>query len=241
MSKRVMMLIRSPRRVRTISPFACRTAPCGSRRYDPTRAGRWPGWRPAGSGGPGGRPGKESSGEFAALVLQRDRGHGQPGVLGQQGDDAVHVRRLERPGEPVDEPCSAGDAGRRLLSPRRQVAGEGGPARLRALFTDCSLAGRISAASLARKSRTSRRIRAARCRGGRSWSAVTNASEIASLASYWACGSGACRAAREAARRDTARARPPRRAGWARAGRRRGWATPWARPGSRAVTRSGSG
>jgi len=40
LSKRVMMLIRSPRRVRTISPFACRTAPCGSRRYTPNAG--WP-------------------------------------------------------------------------------------------------------------------------------------------------------------------------------------------------------
>ena len=40
LSKRVMMLIWSPRRVRTISPFACRTAPCGSPRYTPNAG--WP-------------------------------------------------------------------------------------------------------------------------------------------------------------------------------------------------------
>ena len=42
---------------------------------------------------------EEPRGQLAALVLQRNRRHGQPGVLGQQGDDAVHVRRLEGPGQ----------------------------------------------------------------------------------------------------------------------------------------------
>jgi hypothetical protein len=42
----------------------------------------------------------------------------------------------------------------------------------------------MSAASLARNPSTSRKISTARCRGGSSYSAVTKATEIASVASY---------------------------------------------------------
>ena len=61
-------------------------------------------------------------------------------------------------------------------------------ARLSALVTDCSVVSSMPATSLAGKSRTSRRISAARWRGGSNCSAVTNASDIASLASYRASG-----------------------------------------------------
>src|SRR5437762_748744 len=56
-------------------------------------------------------------------------------------------------------------------------------ARLSALVTDCSVLPSRPATSRAEKSRTSRRMRAARWRGGSNWSAVTKASEMASRAS----------------------------------------------------------
>ncbi len=56
-------------------------------------------------------------------------------------------------------------------------------ARLSALVTDSSVVSRISAASRAAKPSTSRRMRTARCLAGRSWSAVTKASDTDSRVS----------------------------------------------------------
>jgi len=90
--------------------------------------------------------------------------------------------------------CSAGEpgggggsrpaeGGRR----RRRVA----RARLSVPVTDPALVSRMPATSRARNPRTSRRMRTARSRGGRSCSAVTNASEMASAGAYRAPGPGA--------------------------------------------------
>jgi len=47
--------------------------------------------------------GQEAGDRAVALVLQRRRRHGQPGVVGEQGDDAVHVTGLVGAGEPLDK------------------------------------------------------------------------------------------------------------------------------------------
>ena len=68
---------------------------------------------------------------------------------------------------------------------RRSVA----RARWRALLTDGTLVSSSSATSSACQRRTSRRISTARCRGGRCWSAATNASRIDSRATATSAGS----------------------------------------------------
>jgi cytochrome d ubiquinol oxidase subunit II len=57
--------------------------------------------------------GQEAGDRAVPLVLQRRRRHGQPGVVGEQGDDAVHVAGLVGPGEPLDEPLLPGGLRRR--------------------------------------------------------------------------------------------------------------------------------
>ena len=56
-------------------------------------------------------------------------------------------------------------------------------ARLSALLTDSCVVPSMCATSPARKSRTSRKISTARCRGGSACKAMMKPSEIASLAS----------------------------------------------------------
>jgi hypothetical protein len=56
-------------------------------------------------------------------------------------------------------------------------------ARCKALFTDASLVSSMPATSTEGKPSASRSSRTARCRGGRCWTAATNASAIVSLAS----------------------------------------------------------
>src|SRR5215471_10551176 len=56
--------------------------------------------------------GQEPVRQLVALVFQRYRGHDQPCVVGEQGDDGVYVPRLERVGEPGGEPLF-GDGTRR--------------------------------------------------------------------------------------------------------------------------------
>ena len=63
----------------------------------------------------GGR--EELRGQLASLVLERERRHGQPGVVGEQGDDAIHVGGLEGPGEPIHQLLLGGRAGRRWRFP----------------------------------------------------------------------------------------------------------------------------
>jgi len=81
--------------------------------------------------------------------------------------------------------CGSGGSGRRAGGWRRSSAAR---ARLSALVTDSSVVLSSCAVSLARNPSTSRRMRAARCRGGSSWRAVMNASEIDSADSYLASG-----------------------------------------------------
>jgi cytochrome bd ubiquinol oxidase subunit II len=57
--------------------------------------------------------GQEAGDRAVPLVLQRRRRHGQPGVVGEQGDDAVHVAGLVGAGEPLDEPLLPGGLWRR--------------------------------------------------------------------------------------------------------------------------------
>src|SRR5205814_1252877 len=57
--------------------------------------------------------GQEAGDRAVALVLQRRRRHGQPGVVGEQGDDAVHVAGLVGAGEPLDELLLGGRLRRR--------------------------------------------------------------------------------------------------------------------------------
>ncbi len=70
---------------------------------------------------------------------------------------------------------------------RRAATGPGWPgvarARCRALLTEATVVSSSSATSVACQRSTSRRISTARCRAGRCWRAVTNASRIDSLAS----------------------------------------------------------
>ena len=47
--------------------------------------------------------GQEAGDRAVPLVLQRRRRHGQPGIVGEQGDDAVHVAAFVGAGEPLDE------------------------------------------------------------------------------------------------------------------------------------------
>ena len=70
--------------------------------------------------------GQEAGDRVVALVLQRRRRHGQPGVVGEQGDDAVHVAGLVGAGEPLDELLLAGGFRRPGAVrgwPRRRAAG----------------------------------------------------------------------------------------------------------------------
>ena len=62
-------------------------------------------------------------------------------------------------------------------------------ARWSALLTDATVVSRSSATSVACQRSTSHRISTARCRGGRCWSAATNASRIVSRASVTSAGS----------------------------------------------------
>src|SRR5450631_1340259 len=44
---------------------------------------------------------QEPARQLAALVLQRKRWHGQPDIVGEQGNDIINVAALEGPGEPL--------------------------------------------------------------------------------------------------------------------------------------------
>ena len=138
--------------------------------------------------------------------------HREPGVLGQQPHDrrdvAAHERRRRtagprrgRPRRPAPAASTAGCAPAAARPPRRAPAGGRSPP------TRWTRGERLPA-SRAEKPSTSRRISAARCRGGRCWSAATNASSIASRCSYSASGAARPRR-RRAGRRGRAPARRP--------------------------------
>jgi hypothetical protein len=86
-----------------------------------------------------------------------------------------------------DNSCVAGvrQSSRRSGSCSRIVT----RARCRALVTDATLSPSASAVVAAGQPRTSRRISAARWRGGRCWTATMNASSIVSRATADSCGS----------------------------------------------------
>ena len=128
---------------------------------------------------------EEGGDRLAALVLERQGRHREPGVVGEQRDHAVDVAALDRVGEAPDELALAGGVGRGARS--RSAAGSRvssvARARCRALLTEASLVSSISATSAARKPSTSRSTSTARWRGGRCCRAATNASSTASLVS----------------------------------------------------------
>src|SRR5215213_9806402 len=82
-------------------------------------------------------------------------------------------------------PSTDGDVSAALTSLVSSVA----RARCSALLTDATLVSSSSATSDAFQRRTSQRIRTARCRGGRCWSAATNARRIVSRATATSAGS----------------------------------------------------
>src|SRR5262245_42453285 len=55
---------------------------------------------------------EELGGELASLIFQRQWRQGQPDVLGEPGDDAIHVGALKCPAKPVHQPLLGGRAGR---------------------------------------------------------------------------------------------------------------------------------
>ena len=128
-SNRVIAQIRSPARVRTSSPIACRIR--GLRVADVDAEGGLavgPRRDQPGPLEPDGRRGQEPVRQVAALVFQRNGRHGQPDVLGQEADDAVDVLGLEGPGEPLDQLPLGGGARRRGLLALRLTGGAGAAA-----------------------------------------------------------------------------------------------------------------
>src|SRR6202042_3133227 len=56
-----------------------------------------------GAAGPERGCGPEPGGQLTALELRRYRRHDQPDVVGEQGDDLMHVARFVGLGKPLDE------------------------------------------------------------------------------------------------------------------------------------------
>ena len=133
-TNRVSAEIRSPSNVSTISPCAWNTGACASAGSSRRRAARWPGSEPAGPAWPSARRSlaEEGGDGRRALILQRDRRHGEPGVVGEQRDHAVDVIVGVRGGEAVARSPFPGRAGERRPLPvrPRQPARHRGPGPL---------------------------------------------------------------------------------------------------------------
>ena len=76
----------------------------------------------------------EVSDQLPAVVLERDRRHGEPNVPCQQGDDAGHVACHEGVGEALDQDLLGRrprEGGRFTLTGRLEAAIQGGPGALK--------------------------------------------------------------------------------------------------------------
>ena len=114
----------------------------------------------------------------------------QVGVLVEQRGERVHVVALE--GVDVAREQRLVLVVHRLRSgwsPSTCLAASVARARCSALLTDATVVSSSSATSSAFQRRTSRRMSTARWRGGRCWSAATNASRIDSRATATSAGS----------------------------------------------------
>ncbi len=92
----------------------------------------------------------EVSDQLPAVVLERDRRHGEPNVPCQQGDDAGHVACHEGVGEALDQDLLGRrprEGGRFTLTGRLEAAIQGGPGALRALLTESSVDSSMLATS----------------------------------------------------------------------------------------------
>ena len=106
----------------------------------------------------------------------------QVGVLVEQCGEGVHVVLLEGGDVALEQSLLVGVQSRPGLRRSHPCSASVARARWSALLTDATVVSSSSATSSAFQCRTSRRIRTARWRGGRCWSAATNARRIDSRA-----------------------------------------------------------
>jgi hypothetical protein len=118
------------------------------------------------------------------MVFEGNRWHGDVDIGGEQGDQRVDITRLPCRTNCATTACSACESGAgggsRLPVDgrrRRRLA----RARLSALLAESTVESSRSATSLAWYPSTSQKINTARWRASRSCSAVTKASEMASV------------------------------------------------------------
>ena len=124
--------------------------------------------------------------------IRGERWHREEDIVGEQGDQARRDRRTRTRGR-TPPPSLARRVSRERgpLRDRRSVDSRRcrpARARLRRLLTESIVESSMSATSFAWNPRTSRKTSTASWRGGRTCSAVTNASEIDSACSYRASG-----------------------------------------------------
>ena len=186
----VDVAILSPRRVSTLSAkrleYLLARGPRCRRRAPP---GRWRGRGRAPAPVAGER--RRWRGRSAISSRPRNqvlhRRHREGGVLGQHRDDRLDVAALPGVDVALDDLAHAvvaERAQRRLLALLGQCAPRpSARARCRALLTEAALVSSVSAASLAEKPSTSRRISTARWLAGRCWRAATKASSTLSRCS----------------------------------------------------------
>lgn len=192
---RVSIAIRSPASVSTSTPCAGRREPRGSRRYAPkagcpfARVGTITYVRPS----------------RIAMVRRKSPTAATPWYSSGSGGIVSHTSSVSSATTASTSPASKARAMPSRIRRSRAEPGSGASsrpapgncassparARLSALFTALSLVPSVPATSAARNPSTSRNTSTARCLAGRCCSAVRNASDTASLASYRASGPGA--------------------------------------------------